>query len=766
MNCGRKMSKVLLGLVNGCELATELVEALKGLGYETHVVYSGYDVIRDAVRLKPSAVVLHSSLEDCDILKTSVWLNRNKVTSQIPQFLISTLNEDDTFEKWKLNGAAETVCNFKARFSPDDGAEAIAQGLKKFEEANGLSPSSDGEPSSEPPSQGAIQADLVEAFESHYIKSRLLLRLLQINRNINEVDYFSKILMEQVAGLFECELISFLWKGECVTEYDLITGPVELGMFEALRRLNQGIVRESGWGGEGPTDLITWGRQFLADSGEEVDPDILAARSVKIDITFKEALRGTLTLATANPSPDFWDTELVVDFKNHLAPIFSNFIMYQDLEMNLSRDDRIFQAIGELAGISTLELESFRSFLLQSLLILLDLYSTNRGAIVMVGENQLPDETVALGESEEFFTSLTSGGESIIDRVLKEPGLYAFGREVSEEDGIEQLDEDTLENLVVAPLECTENLFGIVLLANIHPFNTGKEKKSVMTFAKLISNHIYNKTLSDEYVDKKSIEEQLTLAREIQMGLLPDGEMNNKAFDIFAKSIPAKQVGGDFFDYYPIDEEWLGVSIADISGKGIPASLLMSMTKSVFQSLFEAERHPSEILTKANNILAKQFFSDKFVTALFGLFVPNRLVLASGGHHPLIVYRTSEDRFEKIDPDGIALGIMENAEFEVAEVEFEPGDVAVFFTDGLCESSNSENEQFGYERIEQVVRAKALNGAEAIVEGLFEALEEHTAGMPAFDDTTVMVAVAKSGEMDYPADTKDESEDTEPEEGD
>lgn len=227
------------------------------------------------------------------------------------------------------------------------------------------------------------------------------------------------------------------------------------------------------------------------------------------------------------------------------------------------------------------------------------------------------------------------------------------------------------------------------------------------------------------------------------MGLLPDGEIANRAFDIFARSLPAKQVGGDFFDYYPIDDEWLGLSIADISGKGIPASLLMSMTKSVFQSLFEAESHPPVILAKANTILSKQFFSDKFVTAIFGMLVPRRLVFSSGGHHPVIVYRKAADRFEKIDPEGIALGIIEDAEFEVAEVEFDPGDVAIFFTDGLCEANNSDGEQFGYGRIEEVVRKKADYGAKEVVEGLFTALEEHTAGMPAFDDTTIIIVIAK-----------------------
>jgi len=737
------MSFILLGLGRSSISTSGLTNELKDLGYDLKVVNSGYDVIREAVLNRPAAIILHVGLVDCDVIRTSMWLTSNKGTSEIPQFLVQRDNKNATYEDWKFNGATDTLCNFKGRFTQDSGVEGIASAIKAYADAGGFSVP-DSELGAEPPSKEVIQKDLVEVFESQYIKSRLLLQLLQVNRNINEMDYFAKVLMEHVASMFECELVSFLWKGEDVTEYDLITAPIELGMFEALRRVNQATVRESGWGGDGPTDLITWGRQHISNGGEEMDAKAFASLIEKVDIVFRGDHRGTLILVSKHGSPGLWDSELVTDFKNHLGPVFSNFVMYQDLELNLLRDDRIFQSIGELAGVSTLELENFRSFLLQSLLILLDLYSTNKGAIVIIGSDGCPAETLTLGESEDYFLFQTSGGESIIDRAVKEPRLYAYAHEASSEKDIEQLDDQDVENIVIAPLNCGYDFFGLVILANIRPFNMDKERKSITTFAKLVSNHIHNKNLSDEYIDKKSIEEQLTLAREIQMGLLPPGEMQNKAYDIYAKSVPAKQVGGDFFDYYPIDEEWLGLSIADISGKGIPASLLMSMTKTLFQSLFETHRHPADVLSKANNILVKQFFSDKFVTALFGLLIPGRLVLASGGHHPLIVYRAAEDSFEEIDPDGIALGIIEDAIFEVAEVEIKPGDVGVFFTDGLCESANSAREQFGYKRIEEIVRAKSKDGAKALVDALFAALEEHTEGMPAFDDTTVIVIVAKS----------------------
>ncbi len=737
------MTSILLGFEQECKLAQDLNEELRKLGYETILVYSGYDVIKAAVTQKPAAILLHSNLKDYDVLRTSVWLSKDNATNEIPQFLISNDGNGQPHHFWEVNKAAETACCFSGITDAEKGVEGIIEVLQKFAESSGLCSGPNGQSPVTAPTAEQVDTELVEAFETHFIKSRLLLQLLQINRNINEVDYFAKILMEQVARLFECRLVSFLWKGDLVTEYDLITAPLNMGKFEALRQWNHKAVSDAGWGNDGPTDIITWGRDFLVDAEDEYTIDDLSKEYVKVDIVFRNQQRGRLILAEAGDKTEITDTYLIADFKRHLAPIFSNFIMYQDLEMHLIRDDRIFQSIGELAGVSTLELENFRSFMLQSLLILLDLYSTNKGAIISVNSSGEINDVATLGESEEYFTKLTSNGRSIFERALEDNCFRMYSKEPSSDDEIELIDGDKVDNVVVAPLGCSERFFGVAMLTNIRPFNTGKEKKSIDTFAKLISNHIYNKNLSDEFIEKKSIEEQLHLAREIQMGLLPDGEASNKSFDIYARSTPAKQVGGDFFDYYPIDEDMLGISIADISGKGIPASLLMSMTKSVFQSLFESEKQPAMLLSRANNILARQFFNDKFVTALFCLVTAQRMVFASGGHHPILVYRAEDDVFEKYDPDGIALGILEDPVFETAIIDFQPGDVAILFTDGLCEASNAEHDQFGYERIEAVVREKAKSGAREVVDRLFEALEEHTSGLPAFDDTTIIVLIAR-----------------------
>ncbi len=737
------MSIVILGFPPDYEAGRHIARELERLGFEPRPVPTGYDVIRESLEHRPAAILLQSGLADFDVLKTAVWLRHNKRTSGIPLFLVNRAASNGVRDKSAMSGLSDQVCSFNNSFSSEDEVEAIAAALKHYDEKFGLHMVVTDEEPVEIPSREKVVSDLAEAFEAKYIKSRLMLRLFQVSRNIDEIDYFVKTLLTRISNIFDCEMVSFLWKGATLTEYNLVTSPLNANIYDAHRYSNDGIISSEHSRATGSMDIITWGRQFIVPGNAELSEEEFKSISISVDIKFRHVLRGRLTLTSAKAVMQEWDKEMLEDFQNQLGLIFSNFIMYHDLEHSLSRDNKIFQSIGELAGITTLEIGSFRSFILQALLILLDLYSTTCGAIILLSEDRV-DDVYALGESENFFRSLSAGGESVVGLTVKQPEIRAFTSKATHESSDAKLDNDTIDNLVAVPLMCNDMFLGVLLLTNTNPFFSAKETRFISIFAKQIANQIYNqRTYSTEHNEKRSLEEQLNVARDIQRGLLPKGRMSHKYFDFYARSDPAKEVGGDFFDYYPLNDDWLGVAIADISGKGMPASLLMSVSMTIFRSIFENDQRPGQFLHKANDILAKEFFPDKFVTALFGMFGPGTLKLASGGHHPAIVYRTSEDRFEHFEPEGMALGIVDGCDFAEMEIGFKPGDVVVLFTDGLCEAADSEKEQFGYKGIEKVMREKAGSSPEEIVSALFEAVAAHAKGMPAYDDTTIVAAVAK-----------------------
>ncbi len=738
------MSVILLGIEPNSKSAAQLAEELAKFGFDAQLAFSGYEVIRKALEMKPGAIILENGIQDCDILKTAVWLKKDSRTSLIPQFLIQKPKADGDPKRERLKSLADKVCNFVESFPPGKSIADIAKAIKENEESLGLRPSPEVSPPADVPTKAAILNDLAEAFEERFVTSRLMLRLFRVSKNIEEVDYFTKSLLMQVATIFDCEIVSFIWKSTYVTEYNLISSPVDMGLFEALRRRNQQLLVDARWGVESLKDLITWGRKHLYSENGDVDDDVFDSKCVSVDIRFRNVLRGRLTLASSKADPEYWDREVLENFHNQLTLIFSNFIMYHDLETKLSRDGRIFQSINELAGISNLTLGGLRSYLMQVLLILLDLCGTTSGAIILCDDEGNPEEISSIGESDELFLSLNSDGKSVIEIALEGTATHIFGEGIVGDEKTLSLDSYDMKNLVAVPLQCWDSLNGVILLGNIEPIYSVKEIKFLGIFAKQISNQIFSyKTYSSEHLERQSLEDQLNVARDIQVGLLPKGEMQHKGFDFYGRSDPAKEVGGDFFDYYPLSKDWIGVTVADVSGKGMPAALLMSAAMTTFRSIFEDDCEPEIFLSKVNSILAKEFFSDKFLTALIGVFAPGRLKVASGGHHPALVYRVSEDRFEYIDPDGIALGILDDADFEGIEVKFEPGDIIVFFTDGLCEAKNRLNEQFGYPGIESVIRANTDACAKEIVGALFKAAEEHAQGMPAYDDTTIVVAVAQ-----------------------
>jgi sigma-B regulation protein RsbU (phosphoserine phosphatase) len=140
-----------------------------------------------------------------------------------------------------------------------------------------------------------------------------------------------------------------------------------------------------------------------------------------------------------------------------------------------------------------------------------------------------------------------------------------------------------------------------------------------------------------------------------------------------------------------------------------------------------------------NSLLTRTIAQGKFVTGALLYIKDNKLNCASAGHQPLIIYRASEDKFEEIDADGIALGIVGEMEFELVKTTMNTGDVALMFTDGLNEAMNPDRVQFGYGRIQAVIRQYASSGAKEILNILFNAMRDHTKGADLFDDTTIIV---------------------------
>ena len=238
----------------------------------------------------------------------------------------------------------------------------------------------------------------------------------------------------------------------------------------------------------------------------------------------------------------------------------------------------------------------------------------------------------------------------------------------------------------------------------------------------------------------------LQVAAEIQRSFLPDTIPASEGFSIAAKSIPAKEVGGDFFDVVPLaviplPEHQTGVMIGDVSGKGVPAALFMALSCIVVRVTAPWFAEPEKVISEANPVISANSKTGMFVTLFYGILDSRAQSLAyvNAGHNPPLVFRAGSDTVDELPATGIALGIMEDAEYNQATASLSPGDIVVLYTDGVTEAINSREEMFEVERLVSVVRQNQARSAQEILDAIIAAVFAFSGDQPQFDDITVMV---------------------------
>ena len=267
----------------------------------------------------------------------------------------------------------------------------------------------------------------------------------------------------------------------------------------------------------------------------------------------------------------------------------------------------------------------------------------------------------------------------------------------------------------------------------------------------LLSHHI-NLTVSalKEYIvaTQKRIEQELELARTIQASALPSNfSFPRSDFEIYALMDPAREVGGDFYDFFFVDTDRLALVIADVSGKGIPASLFMMRSKTAIRNLAEAGNSPSEIFRKVNNELCEGNDAEMFVTAWIGIIDLGSGVMccANAGHeYPAI--RRRDGTYELLkDKHSLVLAAMEDMRTSEYEIRLEPGDKLFVYTDGVPESINPAKEQYGTDRMLQKLNETQSRPLQEVLPAIREDVEAFAAGEEQFDDIT-MLGFAFNGE--------------------
>lgn len=358
-------------------------------------------------------------------------------------------------------------------------------------------------------------------------------------------------------------------------------------------------------------------------------------------------------------------------------------------------------------------------------------------------------------ENNELFSRMATGVDEIrfsADRgisgevvrtgqVINVPDAYAdprFNPEIDRKTGFKT------RNMITFPLiGFDDSIVGVLQVLNK---TTGTfdvwDNELVTTFGAQVGVAVQRQLLLEHFAEKQRIEHDLDIAREIQQELLPTQAAQVKGFDIAGWNKAADQTGGDCFDYCTLPDGTLAMTLADATGHGIAAALVIAQCRAMFRAIISVTQDLPEMVGQVNNLLHDDLPANRFVTAFFGLLSPtdNTLTFLSAGHGPLLQYIKATDEVIELNAGGLPLGIMPDAPYETqGQFKMLPGDMMVLITDGFFEWATTEGEQYGMERLNAVIRETQHLDSEKIIETLYKSVLSFAKGSPQDDDLTALI---------------------------
>jgi len=302
--------------------------------------------------------------------------------------------------------------------------------------------------------------------------------------------------------------------------------------------------------------------------------------------------------------------------------------------------------------------------------------------------------------------------------------------------------------LIGFPLMIKGDLYGVMLVEETsEAFRFRQKRIEIITgIAQQVALSIQNEHLQREMVARERLEHEVQLARQIQQTFLPEHLPEYPDWELAALWKTACQVGGDFYDVIELPDRQLGLFIADVSDKGIPAALFMALTRTLVRAAVSETSSPAEALQRVNNLIIPDNQQGMFVTAVYAVLSleTGELTYANAGHNPPLWMRNRRGEIESLTRTGMALGVVEGTLIEEQTIQLEPGDCLLLYTDGLTEAFSPQEELFGVERLRQLIQTNLTLSAHELLGALEAAVNEFIGSLPPDDDMT-MLAVRRKG---------------------
>jgi sigma-B regulation protein RsbU (phosphoserine phosphatase) len=379
-----------------------------------------------------------------------------------------------------------------------------------------------------------------------------------------------------------------------------------------------------------------------------------------------------------------------------------------------------------LAIASTLDLEQLSEEILLRAVSLLD---ARRGALYLCEDGVLRRHRTFGGDARESFTPVAEAGSG------DEPGRL-------------QVPTDLLpgvRHLLALPIEIDGDLRGVLAVGDresrsgIGPF-AERDRRTLSLFANQAAIALENARLHRQALEKQRLEREMELAAEIQRQILPKGSPLVAGYDLAGWSRPARQVGGDYYDLLVLADGRLRIALGDVSGKGVPAALLVSTLHSALRLLGGEDGLTGDLVARVSRHVADSSAPNRFITLVVAELdlSTGRLRYVSAGHNPAILVRAG-GAVEQLSSSGLPVGMLPRAEYDVREARLAPGDLLCLYSDGITEAARGNGEEFGVERLEELLARHHGKALDELTTEIGGTIARFSAGQPQGDDETLVL---------------------------
>jgi serine phosphatase RsbU (regulator of sigma subunit) len=303
--------------------------------------------------------------------------------------------------------------------------------------------------------------------------------------------------------------------------------------------------------------------------------------------------------------------------------------------------------------------------------------------------------------------------------------------------------EQKVHTMMAVPLQTNDRIIGLIYLDS--PFvlrEFTKEDLSLLTvMANVAAIRVESARLAEVEQAERIMKRDLSQAAEIQRRILPETAPEVPGLQLAGFNAPCRTVGGDYYGFVSYPSGRVGLALGDVSGKGMAAALMVMAFEARLRVLVEDTENPATLVMRLNKITCANCPSNRFITFFFSVLDPatGNLSFANAGHNPPIVVRTSGE-VEMLDGGGPVLGVLPIAPYSEQQARLGPGDLLVVYSDGVTEAANTGDEEFGEERLIEVLKRRRTESSDAIVSAVMESVNRFTSGAPQADDITLVVA--------------------------